>query len=60
MKVTLLVLVGAINNNVKKGKEEFNCSNCKLKIDRDVAGSRNILIKNIPTLGLTSVFAGFK
>jgi putative transposase len=49
---------GTVNNT--KGKEEFNCSNCKLKIDRDVSGSRNILIKNIPTLGLTSVFAGFK
>jgi transposase len=25
----------------------FRCSSCKLEIDRDVTGSRNILIKNI-------------
>lgn len=29
-----------------KGKETLNCSSCNLNIDRDVAGSRNIFIKN--------------
>lgn len=29
-----------------KGKETLNCSSCNLDIDRDVAGSRNIFIKN--------------
>ena len=37
--------VCGLQNNIK-GKEEFNCSNCSLKIDRDVNGARNILIKN--------------
>jgi hypothetical protein len=27
-------------------EEVFRCSSCKLEIDRDVTGSRNILIKN--------------
>ncbi len=27
--------------------ETYNCTHCKIKIDRDVGGSRNILIKNI-------------
>ena len=35
---------GTINNT--KGKELFSCISCGLKIDRDVTGSRNILIKN--------------
>jgi putative transposase len=35
---------GYINNT--KGKELFSCISCGLKIDRDVTGSRNILIKN--------------
>ena len=30
-----------------KGKEIFSCLSCGLEIDRDVTGSRNILIKNI-------------
>jgi putative transposase len=33
--------------NKTGGKEEFNCSMCDLKMDRDVGGSRNILLKNI-------------
>lgn len=36
---------GTINNT--KGKELFSCVSCGLEIDRDVTGSRNILIKNI-------------
>jgi len=36
---------GIINNT--KGKEELECKDCKMKIDRDVAGSRNIMIKNV-------------
>ena len=35
---------GIINNT--KGKELFSCVSCGLEIDRDVTGSRNILIKN--------------
>ena len=35
---------GTINNT--KGKEIFSCVSCGLEIDRDVTGSRNILIKN--------------
>jgi putative transposase len=38
--------------NYMQGKEIYNCSSCNLKIDRDVAGSRNILIKNISVLTL--------
>ena len=30
-----------------KGEEKYECDNCELVIDRDVNGSRNILIKNI-------------
>jgi len=43
---------GNINKNLKT-KEVFSCSECNIKIDRDVSGARNILIKNIkynPTL----------
>lgn len=29
------------------GNEVFKCSSCKLEIDRDIGGSRNILLKNI-------------
>jgi len=36
---------GYINN--VKGNEQFECSECKLKLDRDVSGSRNILLKNL-------------
>jgi IS605 OrfB family transposase len=35
---------GTINDT--KGKEIFSCISCGLKMDRDVGGSRNILIKN--------------
>jgi len=35
-----------IKNNLGS-VEIYNCSLCKIKIDRDVCGSRNILIKNI-------------
>jgi transposase len=41
---------GTINNT--KGKEIFECKECKLTIDRDATGSRNILIKNITYAGL--------
>lgn len=37
---------GTINSLIK-GKEVFECPECHVKIDRDVAGSRNVLIKNI-------------
>ncbi len=33
--------------NETKGKEELKCNKCELEIDRDIAGARNILIKNI-------------
>ena len=36
---------GVINNT--KGNEIFSCISCGLEMDRDVAGSRNILLKNI-------------
>lgn len=36
---------GHINN--VKGREQFECCECKLKLDRDVSGSRNILLKNL-------------
>ena len=36
---------GKINDT--KGKERLECFMCKKEIDRDVAGSRNIMIKNI-------------
>ena len=49
---------GTINNT--KGKELFSCVSCGLEIDRDVTGSRNILIKHNPTLGVTSDFSEFK
>jgi putative transposase len=35
---------GEINN--VKGQEIYKCNKCKLVIDRDVSGSRNIFIKN--------------
>lgn len=35
---------GVINRDLGS-KEKFSCSKCKLEIDRDVNGSRNILIK---------------
>jgi IS605 OrfB family transposase len=41
--------------NQVKGKEQLECERCDLLIDRDVAGSRNILIKNL-TLEVTSDF----
>lgn len=36
---------GKINST--KGKESLKCKSCNLSIDRDVAGSRNIFIKNV-------------
>jgi len=33
--------------NILKGEEKYKCKSCKLEIDRDVGGSRNILIKNL-------------
>jgi IS605 OrfB family transposase len=33
--------------NDVQGKETFTCETCHYKIDRDVSGSRNILIKNL-------------
>ncbi len=36
---------GEINNNIKSDKI-FNCDKCKIKIDRDFNGARNIIIKN--------------
>jgi len=35
---------GSINR--PKGSEVYNCVSCKLEIDRDINGARNILIKN--------------
>ena len=35
--------------NMKKnlgGDEVYRCGNCKIEVDRDVNGARNILIKN--------------
>ncbi len=37
---------GEINKNLKSS-ETFRCSNCELEIDRDAAGSRNILLKHL-------------
>jgi putative transposase len=36
---------GKINNT--QGKETLKCYSCDFSVDRDVAGARNILIKNI-------------
>ena len=33
--------------NETKGHEHLSCSSCKLNIDRDIAGARNIYIKNM-------------
>jgi IS605 OrfB family transposase len=41
---------GIINNT--KGKENLKCIQCKLEIDRDVAGSRNILIKSLKKIDI--------
>ncbi len=40
---------GNIKRNLK-GDEVYRCNACGLEVDRDVNGSRNILIKNIKTL----------
>ena len=40
---------GVIKNNLG-GAKVLNCSRCGLKIDRDVNGSRNILLKTIDSL----------
>ena len=48
MKVILpvpAVIVSKLNN--VKGSEVYECSSCDLKLDRDIGGSRNILIKNL-------------
>ncbi len=42
---------GKINHNLKKSKV-FNCEHCKLTIDRDVNGARNIYLKNHKLLSL--------
>jgi transposase len=33
--------------NPKSVKKEKSCVSCKLKIDRDINGSRNILLKTL-------------
>ena len=35
--------------NILKNYNVFECSECKLKIDRDINGARNIFIKNLPS-----------
>lgn len=40
---------GNMKKNLK-GEEVYKCGKCRLEIDRDVNGSRNILIKNLKTL----------
>lgn len=42
---------GTINNNLGCS-EVFCCEKCGLTIDRDINGSRNIMIKNISSLGV--------
>ena len=44
---------GVINNT--KGKENLKCIKCNLEIDRDVAGSRNILIKTLKKINIEEV-----
>ena len=44
---------GIINNT--KGKENLKCIKCNLEIDRDVAGSRNILIKTLKKINIEEV-----
>ena len=44
-------MCGKISDKYKKRKKE--CESCKFKIDRDINGSRNILIKNLK-LGYTT------
>jgi putative transposase len=44
---------GIINNT--KGKENLKCIKCNLEIDRDVAGSRNILIKTLKKINIKEV-----
>lgn len=41
---------GTINNYIGSNKI-FNCGSCKLQIDRDINGARNILIKHIARMG---------
>lgn len=36
---------GRLNHKLG-AKKVFECENCKIKIDRDINGARNILIKN--------------
>ena len=42
-----------INNT--KGKENLKCVKCNLEIDRDVAGSRNIMIKSLKKINIEEV-----
>ena len=44
---------GMINNT--KGKENLKCVKCNLEIDRDVAGSRNIMIKSLKKINIEEV-----
>ena len=37
---------GEVNKGIK-GNETFICSHCHIKMDRDAAAARNILIKNV-------------
>ena len=37
---------GKINNNLN-GSKLFKCPNCKIEMDRDINGARNIMLKNI-------------
>lgn len=40
---------GVLKHNIKN-KEVFKCGNCGLRIDRDIAGGRNIALKNYAAL----------
>lgn len=45
---------GKLNNNLG-GSKIFNCSECKISIDRDINGARNILIKSLNKIGIDTV-----
>jgi putative transposase len=38
---------GNIKRNLKGSDRTYNCENCKLTIDRDYCGARNIMLRNI-------------
>jgi hypothetical protein len=40
--------------NSKCSKKEFNCKSCNFNIDRDINGSRNIMIKTLMLLEMES------